>query len=364
MTLLNFQHLHQQIKEKLFEIAYKVQCFGKSGDVDISRYAEAYFQAIFNIVFAKRGWSFQKAKKINQETFDLYDPANKVCIQITSNIRSSKKTGTVKSFEEKQLPKGFQTLIILFIADSKPKGDVTSGLFAYEDFSITELAGLIETTCDQKQLLEVREILTTKFDASNLSSSKPPASKNEKVSQKEFLRRKKIEKELKEELVIPDYWKKIDRELLNKQPWRKFKDSRFILRSISDETYPNGGDDVDWCRTFMYDFYERGILIDQGACIHYYAAINDKDDWFILDYSEKEKPLPKGYVQERIEILAKLPYKNIIHWEDGDEYYNDYHLFCKYEGIANSPYDEVVYKRQNRLGYFWEDLDPKKKIER
>ena len=212
--------------------------------------------------------------------------------------------------------------------------------------------------------MEIREFLAEKLDISKLTSLKKTVAKTGQVSQREFPRRKKIEKELKGELVIPEYWKKIDKELLHKEPWRKFKDSRFILRSISDETYPNGGEDADWCRTFMYDFYKRGILIDQGACIHYYAAINKEGDWFILDYFEQDKPLPDGYIEKRIEILAKLPYKNIVYWEDGDEYYNDYHLFCKYDGIANSPYVEVIYKRQNRLGYFWEELDAKKKIER
>jgi hypothetical protein len=363
MSLLNFQHLNQQIKDKLFEIAYKVHCFGKSGDVDISRYAEAYFLQIFNILFEKKKWKFKKAIKINQETFDLYDEANKVCIQITSNNRSDKKAGTIKSFENNQLAEGYETLIILFISDTKPKSTAKVKGFIYEDYSITDFVALIESNCNQKQLLEIREILMAKLDGSKLKTTTKPA-KVDNVSEREFLRRKKIEKELKTELVIPDYWKKIDQELLSKQPWRKFKDSRFIMRSISDETYPNGGEDADWCRTFMWDFYERGILIDQGACIHYYAAIHENGSWYILDYDERDKPLPDGYVKSQIVILAKLPYKNIIYWEDGDEYYNDYHLFCKYEGIQNSPFDEVIYLRENRLGYFWDELDPKKKIER
>lgn len=363
MSLLNFQHLNQQIKDKLFEIAYKVHCFGKTGDVDISRYAEAYFLRIFNILFEAKGWKFKKAVKINQETFDLYNVANKVCIQVTSNNRSSKKANTIKSFEQNQLIEGYETLIIFFISDRKPKTVKKAYQFTYEDYSVTDLVGLIEAGCGQKQLLEIREILFEKLDVSKFSAPSKSV-KNGNVSQREFLRRKKIEKELKEELVIPDYWKKMDQELLAKQPWRKFKDSRFILRSISDETYPNGGEDADWSRTFMWDFYERGILIDQGACVHYYAAIHEDGKWYILDYDERDQPLPAGYQKSQIVILAKLPWKNIVHWEDGDEYYNDYHLFCKYEGIQNSPYDEVIYLRENRLGYFWDELDPKKKIER
>ena len=72
--------------------------------------------------------------------------------------------------------------------------------------------------------------------------------------------------------------------------------------------------------------------------------------------------VPKGSVKINIRILGKLPYANITYWQDGDEYYSDYHLFCKYIGIDNSPFDEITYKYENRLGYFWDDLDLSKKI--
>ena len=93
-----------------------------------------------------------------------------------------------------------------------------------------------------------------------------------------------------------------------KEPFRKFKDDRFILRSIDDDAYPNGGENAKWSRTFMYDFYEKGILIDLGACIHYFAAINEQtDDWYILEYEEREQELPKGYIKKQILVLGKLP---------------------------------------------------------
>jgi hypothetical protein len=361
MSLLNFQHLNQQIKDKLFEIAYKINCFNKSGDIDISRYAEAYFRLLLNVIYKDKNWFFEKATKINQDTYDLYDKENHVCIQITSNSRNTKKADTLKSFEVSQKKNGFNTLIILFIADSKPKADKIIRSFSYEDYNIQEFCGLIEAKCKQRELLEIRDILNEKLD---LASSTPQKKlKKEKVSQREFLRRKKIETELKKELVIADYWNKIDREKLAKDPFWKFKDSRFILRSISDETYPGGGENANWSRTFMYDFYVRGILIDFGACIHYYAAIDTNNSWYILDYEERDKELPEGFKKEQIRILGKLPYKNIIYWQDGDEYYNDYHLFCEYNGINNSPYEEIIYLREGG-GYYWDELEKDKKIER
>ena len=114
----------------------------------------------------------------------------------------------------------------------------------------------------------------------------------------------------------------------------------------------------------MYDFYERGISIDLGACIHYHAAIDEEGNWYILDYKEWDEEVQAGFTKEQIVILGKLPYKNIVYWQDGDDYYNDYHLFSKYDGIENSPYEEVVYLRQNNWGHYWIELDKNKKIER
>jgi len=365
MSLLNYQHLQQQIRDKLFEIAFKVKCFNKSGDLDISRYAESYFRLLFNIIYQKKGWHFEKAIKINQDTYDLYDKENKVCIQITSNNRSGKKSSTINSFEERDHSKDYSTLVILFISESKPKQEVKTGKYDYIDYNIIEFCSLIEATCDQKSLLEIRDVLFENFNFPTIDKGKKKITGDAKVSQREFLRRKKIEADLKKELVIAEYWKKFDHEKLAKEPFRKFKDDRFILRSIDDDVYPNGGDNAKWSRTFMYDFYEKGILIDLGACINYFAAVNDQtDEWYILEYEEREKELPDGYNKKQIIVLAKLPYKNIVYFQDGDEYYNDYHLFCKYEGVKNSPFEEIIYRYENGLGYYWDELDVTKKIER
>jgi len=110
----------------------------------------------------------------------------------------------------------------------------------------------------------------------------------------------------------------------------------------------------------MYDFYERGILIWLDAVIKSRAIINNNNEWHIEE--ERNQPLPAGSKRINVRILGKLPYKNIVYYQDGDEYYNDYHLFCKYVGVENSPFEEIVYRYQNGLGYYWEDLDLNKRI--
>lgn len=362
MSLLDFQHLQQQIKNKLFEIAFKIKCFNRSGEMDISKYAESYFKNLFNIIYKRKGWNFERAIKINQDTYDLYDKLNKICVQITSNNRPNKKATTINSFKNNHLNNGFETLIIFFVCDSKPKSVVQTDGFKYDDLNIVEFTNLIEATCNQSELLKIRDILlediVMKRALQNKVTTKPK--KSIKETEKEFLRCKKLEKELKEELVIKEYWNHIDKEKIVECPAFKFKDSRFILRSIEDESYPNVDDDSAWCRTFMYDFYERGLLIWLDAVIKSRAIINEKEEWYIEE--GRNQSIPEGCKRVNVRILGKLPYKNIVHYQDGDEYYNDYHLFCKYIGIENSPFEEIVYRYQNGLGYYWEDLDLNKQI--
>ncbi|UII77827.1 SMEK domain-containing protein [Flagellimonas sp. HMM57] len=362
MSLIDFQHLHQQIKNKLFEISYKIDCFNQSGDTDISRYAETYFKGIFNIVYKKDNWNFSKSQKINQDTYDLFDEKNKICIQITSNKRQSKKDKTIQQFENKHYQNGFNTLIILFTTQSKPKKNKNPINFDYQDFNIIEFCGLIEDKCEQTELLKIRDILLNNNELPRNRNKTAKKSQNKKVSQREFLRRKKIEKELIKELLIEDFWDKIDREELAKLPIHKFKDSRFILRSISDESYPNVDENSKWSRTFMYDFYEKGILIWLDAVSGTEALVNENMEWYILEYGEKNKEFEKGFQRVKIRILGELPFKNIVYWEDGDAYYNDYHLFCKYDGIDETPFDKIVYRFENTLGYFWRELDIDKRI--
>ncbi len=365
MSLLDFQHLHQQIKEKLFEISYIITCFNKAGDNDISRYAETYFKNILNVIYRRKGWSFEKAAKINQETYDLYDTNNKVCIQVTSNNRLRKKRETIKGFEKLAINGEFTTLIILFTSNSKPTQKIPSENFNYSDFNIIELSSQIESHCNQSELLEIRDVLFFIHSNSfkeNVLIINPEREKTLENIERVFLKSKKVEKELRNELVFNEYWKQIDREELSKNPYLKFKDSRFILRSIEDDTYPNVNDNSNWSRTFMYDFYDKGILIWLDALSGTRAIVNQQNQWYIEDYRERHTPPPKGCEKIDIRILGKLPYKFIVHWQDGDEYYNDYHLFCKYIGVNKLPFEEIVYRFENGLGYYWEDLDKLKKI--
>jgi hypothetical protein len=364
MSLIDLQHINQKIKQKLFEIAYTIKCFNKSGDTDISRYAELYFKDILNQIFKSKSWIFEKAEKINQDTYDLFDINNRVCIQITSNTRSNKKLDSINKFIKNNHHTNFDKLIILFLSDKKPKAaNISQHEFEYIDYNIIEFASLVESNCGHTELLEIRDILYNNIDLPKKTKVENNGKRiTRKITEEDFLKYVKLEKELKQELLIPEYWKSISSEESFKNPYLKFKSSRFILRAFDDDTYPSVENNSKWNRTFMYDFYERGILIWIGALQDYKVLINQKDEWIIRRFTDREKPIPKGFEEAHLRILGKLPYSNILHYKDGDEYYNDIHLFCNYRGIDESPFDELVYYYSYNNQYFQTELDPKKEL--
>lgn len=359
MSIIDLHQVNLQIKNKLFEISYKIDCFNLTGDFDLSRYAEIYFKELLNIIYQKDGWVLEKATKINQDTYDLYDTKNRICIQITSNCRQTKKDSTIKNFV-KNHTNDFDKLIILFTTKNKPKKANLKTSFQYIDFNIAEFSSLIESKCNQEEKLKIRDILHLKLEQPKNVKIKPE-NKTIKQIEKDYLRNRKLEKELRKELIIPNYWDKIDRETLSKYPHSQFKDSRFILHSIADKTYPNMDDDSDWCRTFMYDFYERGILIWLNGLQNVTVIINKNKEWYIKDYFDN-RVVSEGCSEVKIRILGKLPYENIVDYKESDEYYNDYHLYCKYIGVDNSPYEEIIYKFENFAEFYMTELDKSKMI--
>lgn len=360
MSIADLHQVNFQIKNKLFEISHKIDCFNLTGDFDLSRYAEIYFKELLNVIYKRNGWLFEKAIRINQDTYDLFDTKNRICVQITSNSRQTKKDSTIKKFEKNHL-NDFDKLIILFTTKSKPKKENLKPNFEYLDFSITEFSSLIESQCNQKETFHIRDILYMKLEQPKNTEIKPE-NKTIKQIEKDFKRNRKLENELRKELIYPNYWDKVDRETLAKYPHNQFKDSRFVLHSIADKTYPNMNDESDWCRTYMYDFYERGILIWLTGFQNVTAVINENGEWYLKDFLDNIK-LKDGCYEVKIRVLGKLPYQNIVDYKEYDEYYNDYHLYCKYIGVDDTPYEEIIYKAENFAEYFMIELDKSKMIE-
>lgn len=358
MKLLKYQHINQEIKEKLLEIAFKIKGFNKSGENDISKYAESYFLRIFKILYKNDGWQFDRATKVNQDTYDLYDEANKICIQITSNNRKTKLEKTINLFENKHKGINFNQLVILFLTDKKPKTTKSNYKIDINTYSIIEFGSLIENKCTDIELLDIRDIFNQK---SNLEPFQLEKSMKYPTVE-EFLRCMKIESELREELVKENLSTLTDRV---QNPYNQFKSSRFILRDYNCTEYPEINDSSRWSRTYLYDFYERGILVWPDATYGTRVRINQKEEWYIETVKEYNEDVPEGFETRDIRIIAKLPYQNILYWKFGDDtYYRDYHIYCRYNGIEKSPFVEIEYKINDGYGYFLESLAISKRINR
>ncbi|MEQ9288735.1 MAG: SMEK domain-containing protein [Cyclobacteriaceae bacterium] len=361
MSLVKYQHIIQEINEKLFEIAFKIKCFNKVGDIDINRYAESYFIRILNLLFKSESWELTKAVKINQDTYDLLDQKNKICVQITSRSDKRKKRKTIEMFNKKEHSKDFKKLVILYLSEKKPNSNDININFDFFDLNIIDLASLVEQNCEEQDLLDLRDILKPRYLIHELvAQNGQPA--NTEDSEEEFKRRIQLEKDLKEQLTVENYYQEIDHEELSRNPYKKFKDSRFILRSYEDKSYPEVNDESKWNRTFMYDFYDRGILIWDDALLGTTARLNTKtEEWYIESYHESKEELKENEERLCIRTLGQLPYSNILHWKYGDEYYNDYHLYCKYYGIMGTPFERIEYRYSyEKDGYFWNEMDTTK----
>jgi hypothetical protein len=365
MSLVKYQHIIQEINEKLFEIVFKIKYFNKVGDFDINRYAESYFMKILNLIHKSDNWNLTKAIKINQDTYDLLDIENKICVQITSRSDKQKKRMTIRMFNENEHSKNFEKLILLYLSDKKPNSKGIEIDFDFYDLNIIDLAKLVESKCENQDLLELRDLLRPQnLIGKNVQDEQTKLKRTE--SEEEFKRRISLEEELKRELVIDDYYRKLGNDVLVKNPYMKFKDSRFILRSYEDKTYPEVNNQSRWNRTFMYDFYDRGILIWDDATLGTTARLNkETQEWYIESYHESKEELKDKEERLSIRTLGLLPYSNILYWKDGDEYYNDYHLYCKYYGVINSPFEGIEYRYSTEWdGYFWNEMDQTKQIKK
>jgi len=135
---------------------------------------------------------------------------------------------------------------------------------------------------------------------------------------------------------------KIDYNKILNEPWEKFENSNFLIRSINDMVYP----DIDenqkgissWFRVETYDFYHNGLEIITGIR----EIIMDEDrNWDLVDYYDNTKK--EEYTLVKAYEIGRIPYENIIEYDlSGDEYYNFPHIFCDFKNDGE-PYEDIVY---------------------
>jgi hypothetical protein len=147
-----------------------------------------------------------------------------------------------------------------------------------------------------------------------------------------------------------------------------FISSRAIIRSVDDEHYPAVDDNPSgpmssWVREHLYDLSHEGLEIWIAAALGHDIIMNEQGSWEILsDYNDERKSDPR-YKSARIMIIGTIPYYNIVEYrKNGDDYYNDPHIFCYFD-FNGTPYSKIRYQiyygEENELPTY--ELDPSKK---
>jgi hypothetical protein len=139
-----------------------------------------------------------------------------------------------------------------------------------------------------------------------------------------------------------------------------------IVRSIDDTTYPKTtkppkGEMSSWFKTEFASHYHNGMEVLLGI----ENLIVDKEDlrWARIDYldpdvrsgEEKAAMDLDRYDIVKTYTIGRIPFRNIVEVdEDGDEYYRDVHIFCRYAD-ASQPYEAVLYRVVDGYDEFWPD---------
>lgn len=158
-----------------------------------------------------------------------------------------------------------------------------------------------------------------------------------------------IKKKMHKDFIKPDLIKKEDPRMISKEPWRKFRWSKVLVRSIHDKSYPEVNSSHqskgDWYPAEVYDWYHNGLMV---LAFPYTvdAVVKFEKPLAIVDPDNSE-----NYEIHTVRLLKAgcIPFENIIDYDlDGDEFYRFPHLYCDFIN-GFDPYEKIIYfDEQNR----------------
>lgn len=162
--MLTRQTLSEQIGDQLVFLKCKIIIMNKQGLYDTNIYAQDILCRLYNTIFGFQLKNLNK-EKTTVEGIDLGDIENRIAVQVTSENNSTKIKETIRIFNEKQLYKSYDRLIIGMLSDKKQYSTQfdTNNLFCFDarndiiDFN--DLALLIKDCSIEKQK-EVFDILS------------------------------------------------------------------------------------------------------------------------------------------------------------------------------------------------------------
>ena len=169
-------------------------------------------------------------------------------------------------------------------------------------------------------------------------------------------KRKEVEKKLLNHAIMgkKEYLHKILRD-----PSLKFIMDAAIIHSTDDKTYP-GRDDNDesittWYKIWFYDLTNEGIEFLTAPYINVKIAIDtDTRQWRIV---KKDNLTYESEIVIKADYIGVIPYFNIILInEDGDDYFSEPHIYCRFE-YDNTPFI-MSYLKYRKLNINFEDNKP------
>lgn len=142
---------------------------------------------------------------------------------------------------------------------------------------------------------------------------------------------------------------------------------RIIIHSLDDDVYPNVSEASEgtispWFRVEFAGHYHGGIEV----YLSIENIIVDKGDgsWSRIIYGEKgiaaelrEEDVFAGtrYTVAKVFVIGRIPFRDIFEVdEDGDEYYSDPHLYCRF-AEHGEPYEEVIRREVDGFAEFRDD---------
>lgn len=167
--------------------------------------------------------------------------------------------------------------------------------------------------------------------------------------------RKEVENKLINNKILQNtqYWQKII-----KDPSLKFICDAAIVHSTDDHLYPGGGEKGEairsWFKIWFYNLTIDGIEFLLAPYDYVKVAVNmQTKHWRKLKNDEESL---NNEIIMNADYIGLIPYYNIICInEDGDEYYQEPHIYCRF-AFDNYPYSKCYLKNLTQQLDFFEGM--------
>ncbi|MHC1782323.1 MAG: restriction endonuclease [Anaerolineaceae bacterium] len=204
-----------------------------------------------------------------------------------------------------------------------------------------------QSILEAKLFSERKDLLFAYFGLSDVLQIR----QQESTIQHNLQLKKRMRIELQKESYDPD--------VILWQPYLRFMNSKFVIHSIDDSTYPNVIENSvglsSWFVVEPYDFYFNGIEVVLGMIE---VLIDNDGRW--AQYKIDETYDGQKYTKINVFHIGRIPYKNIIEYDnEGDEYYRSPHIYCNFAD-EGTPYESFRFEAYEMKKYG--QLDPTKQF--